>query len=368
MRRALSVLILVLGFLPCASCVKVETDIKWARWKEDMADVVRGRDRGYLGYREMIEKATVKGPSSPRYQYIAPEWVSNYLVTRAVRGLGGTKWPNSDYAAGSVDRLLYVLNYDPTGVVRAAACSQLGRIARRLGVPAADPYPYLGESDEKIREIADDLFDLQKRLDKKERIKASLVIERIDELETLYPTRFLMALQLMRACASPPVVLAPPGPLRETVERALPKICRRSISISLAEAACGSIHHTKARPDESDDVRSRALEVLTALNDPVAREPAVARLWDELDPAERDAGVRMRLLEYIGNHGSARAFEAAVRRLDNDLPSVRFAAQAALLHMTATRVEAKPQAWRKWREQHPDWQQTLGAPAAASGG
>ena len=345
-----------MGAISGPGCVKTETDIKWARWKEDMGDVVRGRDRGYLGYRAMIEQATVKGPSSPRYQYIEPAWVSNYLVTRAVRGLGGTKWPNADYASGSVDRLLYVLHYDPTSVVRAAACSQLGRIARRLGVEAADPYVYAGDADEKIRAIADDLFALKKRLDKKERIKASLVIERVEELGQIYPTRFLPARQVMRACSSPPVALAPPGPLRETVERVLPGICRRAISISLSEAACGSIYHAKARPDEDATVRARALQVLTALNDPVARDSAIARIWNKVDPDERDPVVRMRLLDYLGKQGSPGAFEAAVRRLDNDLPSVRFSAQAALLHMTGTRVKAQPAAWRSWRLEHPEWQ------------
>ncbi|MHC4953937.1 MAG: HEAT repeat domain-containing protein [Planctomycetota bacterium] len=347
-------LLLFLGL--ALSCTKVDTDVSRAKFKEDMADIVKGRDRGYFGYREMIEKATVKGPRSPRYQYVEPAWVSNYMVTRAVRGLGGTKWPNADYTAGSVDRLLYVLHYDPTAMVRAAACAQLGRIARRLGVEAVDPYPVVQLADESIRQIADDLYDLKQRLEKGEKIKSSLVIQRLEELEKLFPTRFLLALAEMRALSSRPVVLAPPGPLRETSERVIPRIARRSISIALSQVSCGSIYHAKIRPDDEREVRERALEVLTALRDPVARDAAASRLWDPDYPDEREASVRMRLLAYLGVVGGAPAFEACVRRLDNDSPSVRFHAQAALLMMTATQVKADPAAWRAWRKTHPEWQ------------
>ena len=340
-----------------AGCTKVDSDVSRAKFSENMADLVKGRDRGYFGYREMIDDATVRGPRSPRYQYNAPTWVSNYLVTRAVRGLGGTEWPNADYLAGSVDRLLYVLHYDPIPVVRAEACSQLGRIARRLPVPAADPYPYVELADEQIQQISQDLFKLKLRLDKGERIKQTLVIDLLDSFEDLYPTQKLLAIQMMRALSSSPVIQAPAGPLRDTTERVIPRIARRCISIALAQLACGSVFRSKRRPDDDPLVRGRALEVLTALEDPVALRAAVTRLWDEDYPAERDPTVRMRLLEYIGKFGGPLAFEAALRRLDSDFPSIRFHAQAALLTMTATKVEATPDAWRKWRAENPSWQQ-----------
>ena len=56
--------------------------------------------------REMIDEATIRGPRTPRYQYKEPAWVSNYLVKRAVRGLGGTKWPDAD-SAGTMEEDLF---------------------------------------------------------------------------------------------------------------------------------------------------------------------------------------------------------------------------------------------------------------------
>jgi len=357
-RRVALLILLPWALCWSAACTKVDADVRRAKMGEDFSDIVKGRDRGYFGYREMIEKATVRSPRSARYQYNEPAWVSNYLVTRAVRGLGGTKWPNADYLAGSVDRLMYVLHYDPTPVVRAAACSQLGRIAERCGVEAQDPYPYVELADEQIHQVSQDLYKLKQRLDKGERIKQSLVIERLEALEKLYPTQLMLAVAMVRALSSAPVVQAPPGPLRDTTERVIPTIARRSISIALAQLACGSIYRAKIRPDEAPEVRARALEVLVALKDPVAVRAAVSRLWDEEYPAERDGTVRGRLLEYIGMFGGPLAFEAALRRLDSDFPSIRFHAQAALLQMTGTQVEPQAEAWRTWRANQPKWQMT----------
>jgi len=286
-----------------AACTKVDSDVSRAKMNADFKDMFVGRDRGYFGYREMIEQATVRSPRSSRYQYNEPAWVSNYIVTRAVRGLGGTAWPNADYLAGSVDRLMYVMHYDPTPIVRATACAQLGRIAQRIGIPATDPYPFVELADEKIQQVSQDLFKIQQRVEKGERIKESLVIERLDTFEKLYPTRMLLAIQMMRALSSSPVVQAAPGPLRDTTERVIPVIARRTISIALAQLSCGNVYRPRVIADESAEVRGRAIEVLTALNDPVARDFAVARLWDEDYPAERDEMVRMRLLEYLGNVG-----------------------------------------------------------------
>jgi len=345
-----------------AACTKVDTDVKRAKMSADFKDIFVGRDRGYFGYREMIEQATVRSPRASRYQYNEPAWVSNYIVTRAVRGLGGTVWPNADYLAGSVDRLMYVMHYDPTPIVRATACSQLGRIAQRIGVPVADPYLFVELADEKIQQVSQDLFKIQQRVDKGERIKESLVIERLDTFETLYPTRMLLAIQMMRALSSSPVVQAAPGPLRDTTERVIPAIARRTISIALAQLACGNVYRPRVSADESAEVRGRAVEVLNALNDPVARDFAVARLWDQDYPAERDEMVRMRLLEYLGNVGGPGAFEAALRQLDSDFPSIRFHAQAALLHMTGAKVEPSIAGWRGWRAKHPEWRLTTTKP------
>ena len=356
--------ILVLsGLLLVGSCAKVAFDIRKAKFNEDMTDIVKGRDRGYFDYRETIQKNTIKGPHSRRYQYIEPAHVANYRVTRAVRGLGGTKWPNTDYMAGVVDRLLYVLRHDPTSAVRAAACSQLGRIARRLDQPVPDPYPLQPRDDESIRQIASDLYGLQKKLEEDGRIKQELVVDGLDRLSEQYPTRFLLSLMLMRALSSRPVVAVPPGPIRDVATRVVPSLCRRCISIALSEVACGSRLHSKALADESEQVRRRAIEVLHSLRDPVARQAAAARLWDESYPSERDADVRGALIEYLGGAGGPGAFEAVVRRLEFDDISLRLRAQNALIAMTGVRLAPDAKAWRSWRADHPEWQM-LPAPEA----
>jgi len=351
--------ILLLG-----SCAKVEFDIWRAKTGENMADLVRGRDRGYFGYREIIEANTLKAAGFDRYQYKEPAHVANYQVTRAVRGLGGTAWPDTDHMAGAVDRLLYVLRHDPTAAVRTAACSQLGRIAERLPAAAVDPYPLNPRHDETIRLIASDLYGMQQRLEKGEKIKQSVVVESLEKLSEQYPTRFLLSLMLMRALSSKPVVQVPAGPVRETLDRVVPPLCRRAISISLAEVACGSEIHAKLPEDDAAAVRLRAAEVLTMLRDPVARNVAASRCWDEFYPAEQDPHVRRALLDYLGAVGGPRAFEAARRRLANDDISLRLHAQRALIDMTGARVAPDAEAWSAWRAGHPEWQITPDPDAA----
>jgi hypothetical protein len=350
----------LIALLLTGSCAKVEFDIRRAKFRADMGDLVQGRDRGYFGYRKIIQDNTIKGPRSRHYQYVEPAHVANYEVKRAVRGLGGTEWPNTDYMAGSVDRLLYVLRHDPTARLRVVACSQLGRVAERLPAKAVDPYPLTALADENIRQIASDLYGLQQKMDEGEKVKQSLVVDSLSQLSEKYPTRFLLSLMLMRALSSKPVVLVPPGPVRDKLTEVVPGLCRRCISISLAEVGCGSRIHAKVRADESETVRLRAVEVLTMLRDPVARDLAADRLWDEVYPDESDVHVRRALLNYLGVVGGPRAFEAAVRRLDNDDISLRLNAQEALIAMTGARLEPKPAAWRQWRVEHPEWQMLPG--------
>jgi len=344
------------AILLLCGCGKVQFDIWKAKTSENFADVFQGRDRGYFGYRRILGEYTKRVPGLRRYQYVPPAHVANYQVQRAVRGLGGTEWPNTDFMAGCVDRLFYVLRYDPTPSARAEACGQLGRLARRIPIGAADPYPVNPRHDEAIRQIASDLFTLQQRLAEGERVKQSVVVASIEKLEPLHPTRLISAMQLMRALSSRPAVLVPDGPLREVLTRVVPPLCRRSISIVLAEVSTGSAVDPRIRPDDAPAVRRRALEVLVALRDPVARDTASARAWDELYPGEQDPHARRVLVEYLGVAGGPRAFEAALRRLDNDEEvSVRLKAQSALIAMTGARVAPDAAAWRGWREERPEW-------------
>jgi hypothetical protein len=144
--------------------------------------------------------------------------------------------------------------------------------------------------------------------------------------------------------------------VRDKLAEVVPGLCRRCISITLAEVACGSLIHNKVEPDEAESVRLRAVEVLTKLRDPVARDLAAARLWDDVYPAENDMYVRRALIEYLGVVGGPRAFEASVIRRENDDISLRLTAQNALIAMTGVRLPPDPEAWREWRLKHPEWQ------------
>lgn len=366
---------LPLLFASLPSCAKVEYDIWKAELSEDTADLYRGKDRGYHGYREMLEEATIRGAGIRRYRYVKPAHVSNYLVTRAVRGLGGTEWPDSssvaatDYMAGSVDRLLDVLYRDPTPSVREQVCAQLGRISRRLtfmlnGFKPEDPYLLRPDADVNIRQTTSDLTELQIRIDKGERIPQKFVVAALESFDQNPPRRSLEALEMMRAVASLPVAAAPPGPIRDAARTIVPRLCLRAISITLSQTACGSLVATGAYPDESDRVRLRAIQVLTSLHDPTAREPASARLWDNLDPEESNEFVKNALLVYLGTVGGRHAFEAAVRRLDNGHVSVRYHAQSALIRMTGARLAPQARAWRAWLAQHPRWRIQQSAPVS----
>jgi hypothetical protein len=348
------------------SCAKVEFDIWRAKVGENTTDLYRGKDRGYFGYRQMIEDATIRGSGIRRYQYVKPAHVSNYLVTRAVRGLGGTNWPgstrraNTDYMAGTVDRLLDVLYRDPTPSVRQQVCSQLGRVARRLSLMSngpipEDPYELLPGSDVNIRQTTSDLVGLQTRINKGERISQKFVVAALEEFHANPPRRSLLALDMMRAASSRPIAAAPPGPIRDAARTIVPRLCLRAISITLTELACGSLVASGANPDESDRVRLRAIQVLTSLRDPTAREAAAGRLWNDLDPLETSEPVKSAILVYLGTVGGPHAFEAAVRQLDHGHTSVRFHAQAALITMTGVRMDADANAWRGWRSKNPKW-------------
>ncbi|MEM8885180.1 MAG: hypothetical protein AAGD14_14020 [Planctomycetota bacterium] len=345
----------LLAVLVTGGCQTVTFDVWRAKVGEDTADIFRGKDRGYFGYRKIIQDYTVKAPNTRRYQYTQPQHVANYQVRRAVRGLGGTEWTRAEAIAVSVDRLLYVLRHDPTPSVRVEAVSQLGRIAERLKVDAVDPYPLSPLADEAIRQAATDLFELQQRIDGGERIAQSIVVKSLEQFREAYPTRFQTAMAMTRALASKPILLVPPGPVLDASTALTPTLCRRAISIALSQVACGSVLHAKVRADEAYQVRLRAFEVLTALRDPVARDVTAAAIGDPIYPNEQEGAVRSAALVYLGVVGGAIAFDTAVLLLDNDYVSQRMHAHAALLAMTGERLPADAEAWRRWKRENPDW-------------
>jgi len=338
--RRLALLALVAG------CAGIEGDIDRTEMKEFFVNFVKGKDRGLNAYRRTIEKSVTK-VQGRRYQYVAPAHISNWYVDRSVRGLGGTDLPNSDYLASAVDKLLFVLSYDPTAAIRSTTCEQLGRILLKL--PYAEvPLPVDGNADIRINQIADDLAEMATHAREGKKVPVSAVVERLHALEKERPRTLLGARQVVRVLAAAPVSQAISGPIRDTAQEVGPALIRDAILVSLREVAVGL---PDIEPDDAPLVRQCAVEVLTRVGSPVARAGAEARLMGGIDPFERDTDVRRALLAYLGTIGGPGAFNACVERLLDLDVGVRFSAQMALQEITGARADPTPEAWRAWAEQ-----------------
>lgn len=329
----------LLGFL--AGCAGIESDIERAEITEFFENFVKGKDRGVYSYTQTIAKS-VTPIQGGRYQYVAPAHMSNFYVDRSVRGLGGTRLPNSDYLAAAADKLLFVLAYDPTDALRSTAAEQLGRLLLPLP-PGPVPIPADGDADVRINQIADDLFAMGVDWQAGKKVPVAAVVERMRALFAERPKSLISACQMVRILAMPPIANALPGPVRETSEEIAPAIIRDSILVALRDTSVGL---RDAEPDESALVRQCAIEVLTRVASPVAQEGAIARLSGEIDPPERDPDVRCALVAYLGVVGGPGAVEACVERLlDLDL-GVRLYAQTSLQQLTGARADPTPEAWR----------------------
>lgn len=323
-----------------AGCAGIEGDIERAEMSEFFENFIKGKDRGVYEYSNTISKS-VTGIQGGRYQYVSPAHISNFYVNWSIRGLGGTKLPNSDYLAAAADKLLFVFTYDPTGALRSTAAEQLGRLLLPLP-PGPAPLPLEGSADTRINQIADDLKKMADEVKAGQKVPVSAVVERMRALSAERPRGLLSACQMVRALATPPIVGAVSGPVRETAEEIGPSIIRDSILVALRDQAVGLREYD---PDESPLVRESAIEVLARVGSPVAQPGAIERLRGGIDPVERDPDVRCALLKYLGVVGGPGAFEACVERLmDLDI-SVRHAAQASLQKLTGARAEPTPEAW-----------------------
>ena len=342
MRLVPALLLLVAG------CTGVEADIKRAEMGQFFENFIRGKDRGVNAYSRKIDQSITKVQGG-RYQYVEPAYLSSFYVDWAVRGLGGTKLPNSDYLAAVADKLLFVMSYDPTSNVRSTACDQLGRLLLPLP-PGPLPPSVDSKADARINQVADDL--LKQATDAKEgkRVPIAAVLERMHALEAERPTSLLSARQMVRVLAAPPIVSSPPGAVRDLAEEIGPSIVRDSILVALRDVSVGL---KETEPDESPLVRHGAIRVLTRVASPVAREGAIARLSGQLDPLERDPDVRCALVAYLGSVGGPGAFAACVERLDDVDLGVRLYAQASLQQLTGARAEPTAEAWRAVAEKEP---------------
>ncbi|MGH7163014.1 MAG: HEAT repeat domain-containing protein [Planctomycetota bacterium] len=344
------------------ACAGVEVDMARVDLKEGVVELINGGDRGTAHYVANIQKSIAVPSEAGRYQYVGEPHVSNYLVQRSVRRLGRSKARDIEELLFKVDRFVFVATRDPVGAVRATACLQLGRVLLDLPLPPQAPPPADPKTPGRVHQIALDLAALQARIAKQEPVTQEEVVERVQALAAEYPADLLNATQMIRALASPPVSAGPPK-VRAGLERVAPGVVRDCILVILRDLACGE--SPSAPPDPSPAVRGDAARILRGARSPIARDEAVARLADRVDPKERDPDVRKALLAYLAEVGDPYAFEVAFRRLDDVDPGVRLQSQEALRTMTRADVAASPAAWESWRAERPEWHLPLPGEEAA---
>lgn len=356
MRRG-SVLLLLL-----AGCTGIEGDIKRAEMKEAFLDLTRGKDRGVGYYTETFGAAKTEIVGG-RYQYQPPAHISHFLIARSVRGLGGTRIRTSDDLALVTDWLLFALAFDPTLSVRSAAAEELGRVLLRLPMTGLPPAPSDALTDQRIHTAAQDLHRYGQEVRAGKKVTHDQVVERMEALAKESPPTLQAAQQAVRAFAIFPVRGATSQKIRDASERLVPGLVRAAILVALREVACGDPLRPHREADPAAVVREAAAKVLATTQSPVALRAAAMRLEDAVDPAERDADVRRQLVRYLGRiPRSPQAFRICLVRLEDVDSGVRYRAQQALQRMTGALVGADPDAWRAWRDDHPEWQAGEGSP------
>ena len=345
----------VLTALVCAGCVGVESDIRRLERREFFLSLVKGKDRGAGEYARTIEESSTSLQGG-RYQYVAPTHLSAYLIERSVRGLGSTQIKGTDYLAFVTDRLLYVVNHDPTAATRALACEQLGNVLARLPDPGGTQPPKDMRGDQRINNVAQDLKKFSGLAKEGKRIKQSVVAARLEALADEVPPTFLSALQMVRSFAAKPVAGAGPGPIRTVADRLAPRIMRDSIVVALREIALGDPVREDVEPDPDALVRQMATIVLGTVRAKVALAAAVARVKGDVDPLEADRDARGAIVGYLGAIGGPHAFDACLMRLRDVDRGMRYLAQKALVQMTTVDLAPEYATWSAWRESRPEWQ------------
>jgi len=326
-------------------CAGVESDIDREKMGIFFGNFVKGKDRGLYSYSKMIETHATKVQNG-QYRYVDPAHISNFYIDLAVRGLGGTKVETAVFQAAVVDKLFFVLAHDPTGALRSTACDQLGRVLLRL--PKTPPAPEVqGNPDVRINQIADDLQKLSVEAKEGKKVAVADVVERMQALAAERPRSTYVARQVARVLCAEPISNQPSGPIHDTSEEITPPLLRDAIIVVMRNFGVG---FAEELADDSPIVRGTAIDVLTRVASPIAREGVIARLGNGIDPAESDPDVRCVLLTYLGTVGGPGAFECCVGRLDDIDINVRYAAQAALQQITGARVSPTSAAWLAWAE------------------
>ena len=353
MRAVVGRFLLFLVLSLCASCNSIRRDIWLASIGDDLMDVVHGGDRGLWSYRAKIREATTE--RSGPYLYRAPAHVNQYRVNRAVHGLGGTRTENAEQLAQVFDVLFQVARNDPTPLVRSSACRQIGRVLARLSIDPHDRIDPDPTAEAKIHTLVSDLFTLQVKISKGVRVANSDVLQLMKLLKEQRPPRLHTAIELVRALSLPPIARTAPGSIRDFREKIVPGMVRDAGLVVLREIACGH-PLTRTRPDRSPTVRSAAARVLAGLRSAVARDSAIARLNHELDPPERDATVRVDLVQYLAAIGGPEAFDACLLRMEDTDLSVRYHVNVAMQTITGLRTPRTRKQWEAWRAKRPRWQ------------
>jgi len=347
-------------------CTGIEGDIKRAEMREFFMNIYKGRDRGAGEYLRTIRSHSTK-PRARRYQHVPPAHISQFLIERAVRGLGRTEFRGPEDMAVATDQLVYVLAYDPAAATRSLAARELGRLYLRLPEAPLPPEPENARADTRINVAAQDLADYARRIANGDPVTNRQIVDRLEALRKERPPTLLSAQQMVRALASRPVSPAPPGPLRQWTEKVAPGMLRISILVVLREAAFGDPIRPEFQPDPSPLSRASAIDALARTGWDGAVEAAAARMSAPYDPAETDTDVLVAALRYLGVAGGPVAFQTCVVRVEDPAHAeVRHQAQQALLTMTGARVEASALAWQTWQAAHPEWQPGSGVEASAS--
>ncbi len=368
-------LLSLISSVTLTGCAGVESDIRRAEMREFFRNIVKGRDRGAAVYGASIADSTTE-PQAGRYQYVPPGHLSHFMVERAVRGLASTQIKDADYLAFVVDRLFYVLSFDPTPAMRALTCEQLGLVLTGLPNPgAARPAKDL-RADQRINNIAQDLRRFQELSDAGKKIKQSAVAKRLYELDAEAPPNYLSAMQMVRVLAAKPVAGAGPGPVREAAREIGPRVLRDAIVVALRDVGLGDSMRETLKPDEEPLVRQAAIRVLASVRATSVLDAAERRLGGDFYPEERDRDVRAAGMALLGELGrvddpsldpiAARAFDVCHTRLRDSFHGIRFLAHKALIRMTGHEGAPSYESWELWRAGRPSWQvPKTGAPEGA---
>ena len=343
------------------ACAGTEADLR----TEDLRHALLGQPggRSVAGHVLAIDRSIVPGSKGQPYGYRGKIQVAHHRVLRSVRGLGAARISTHTELTNAVDALIFVAAHDPTALIRATACGELGRVAARLPPVEQEDAAHDPRVAPASNLIAGSLQRFQRRMEAGESVPAATVTARLRALAKLRPADNLSARRMLRAVASRPVA-GSTGEIAEEARRLVPGIVRRCVLVFLGTVAAGDPVQPGIAPDPSPDVRADAFAALWRLASPVARRGALRRLGDPIDPPERDPDVRRAILRYLSRFRDPEVFDACLTCLDDLDLSVRYAAQEALCRISGVYRARSAADWRAWRKKHREWQVDPGTESA----